>query len=694
MGEENIRRILGDFGLTEKESEVYIFLSRKGTQKCGEIAIGMKRHKAQIYRLLKILETKGLVESTLESPVRFNPVPFQRILDLTIKARLDEAATMEKSRKELVDYWQSLRIAETEASVEKFTVLEGKRRIYPKISQMIQESCGELAVVFSVSDLLRVETAGILDAALNHSRKSKIQFRFLTNLPSESINIVERVFGSANKTGANFNARIPELGLQLPPRMIIKDNEEMLFFIRNIPSLPTADTCLWTNCKELVRSFSRVFNELWANSTEIHAKIAEIKTGKPVPQTCVISDCQIARTKYGELLDSAKDEIIVMTSAKGLVALSKNILRLKKWAQSGVFVRILAPIVSENFKAAQNLSESCFVKHTPASYLNTTIIDTQHLFQFKNQALDEQSSEETNFGNTVYSSDAEYIEKTRTLLSDVWKNAREMSEVAVVSLREFLAPDPALMPKKDSEYIHLKGFLDYPKRGVISEKEIRARMFNAKKFPAKDPLRDVVRYYGSRGVGIIHPQQEFGIPDLILFAFNWNEYSSFGVENRLMVSIRIDKPDGGHKFLPVATIGDNPLAMEFLRGTQAGTPSAKTQLVKKDEIQVQLQGKTLFVGWTVPIPLNFRGCILPPGCVFFEGHGPSGTSLRKSISPSGRMQISMFTHSEASLTFFHPSSKYSGPGTDACLHEMAISTTYPPILKEKGEIFGGREMQK
>ena len=104
LGEETIKKILKNLELTDKEAEVYIFLSKHGVLKCHEIAKGMKRHKAQIYRILKILQSKGLLEATLETPTRFSAVPFESVLDLSIKAKRDEAAQMEKTRQEILSY--------------------------------------------------------------------------------------------------------------------------------------------------------------------------------------------------------------------------------------------------------------------------------------------------------------------------------------------------------------------------------------------------------------------------------------------------------------------------------------------------------------------------------------------------------------------------------------------------------------
>ena len=65
MTEDKITPLLRGFGLTEKESEVYVFLAKSGVQKAGEVSKRLRMHKAQVYRILEVLQSKGLVESTL-----------------------------------------------------------------------------------------------------------------------------------------------------------------------------------------------------------------------------------------------------------------------------------------------------------------------------------------------------------------------------------------------------------------------------------------------------------------------------------------------------------------------------------------------------------------------------------------------------------------------------------------------------
>jgi sugar-specific transcriptional regulator TrmB len=108
QGEENIKRVLKDFGLTETEAEVYLFLAKHDALKGTEIARQIKKDKAQVYHILKSLQAKGLAESTLEAPARFAPVPFEKVVESTINAKREEAARIENAKEELLSYWKNI----------------------------------------------------------------------------------------------------------------------------------------------------------------------------------------------------------------------------------------------------------------------------------------------------------------------------------------------------------------------------------------------------------------------------------------------------------------------------------------------------------------------------------------------------------------------------------------------------------
>jgi sugar-specific transcriptional regulator TrmB len=672
LGEEPVRKVLRSLGLTEKEAGVYIFLAKHGVQRSGEIGKRIKTDRSEVYRILKSLQSKGLVEATLEAPTRFTAVPFEIILDSFIKAKRDEAASVETAKKELLSYFERFGKLGPEPVPEKFVVIEGSHKIYPKILQMIKETKNQLSAVATVPGLLRADQFGIFDAAFTHPLKSKIQFRFLTDLSEQNLNAVKTLLKRAPKTGFNFKGRNPELGLQLAPRMVIRDDEEIIFFIT--PRTDTAaatqeDLCLWTNCKTLVQAFVAVFEDLWNKSTNIEKKIDEIETGKPTPQTYIIIDnAKAAKKTYDSTVYSAKEEIIMMTSSAGLIGLCKNMALLKECAGRGVSIRIMAPLTSENLKAAQQLSDCSEVKHAPIGYLSTTLVDGEHFFQFKNPSSDQEELGTLRyFENTFYTTDYEYVYKMKIMLNDIWKNALFPSAVTLESTGQSLF-------RKVESYVEEEEPVE-----KLTEKDVLSKIITAQKIPVKgDPSKYTTVYYGSIAQAVIHPPDYFVLPDMMIWIFHNNKQSSFGAEDMLVIYLRLETPFG-YTFMPVAHITDNPKSVPHRKAVFAGTPAAQNiQVVKRDELQVRVQGNTLFAGWTVQIPLLPPKYTLPPSGILFEGYGEPRTGVLKSRTVSGRKQTYEYNGFSAFVTFFHPLSKYAGPGTDGILLRDVVFTGTPP----------------
>jgi sugar-specific transcriptional regulator TrmB len=678
LGEETIRKVLKDLKLTEKEADVYMLLGKHGALKGGEIAKRIRRHKAQVYLILKSLQNKGIVEQTLEFPTRFTAVPFDKILDLNIKTKREEAALMESARKDLLNYWNSISQTEPEPPLEKFLVIEGRRKINAKILQMINETKNQLSTIATVPSLMRADQVGLLDAAFNHPLQSKIQFRFLTDLSSQNLAAMKTLLKRKPKASFNFKGKNPDLELRLPPRMVIRDEDEIVFFIKQGPDksrMEQDDMCLWTNCKSLVQAFMGVFEDLWRNSTDIQKKIEQIEAGKPAPTTCVITDAHVARKKYDAVVRSAEQEIIMMTSSEGLLESWKNIGQLKEWAGRGTSVRIMAPVISENLQAAQELSNYCAVRHVPLGYLETTIVDGKHLFQFQEQPINEEKPQAPPcFENVFYTTDLEHVKKSKNMMNALWKNARPPSSITLQSIigpSKYAARSPPKIPWKkviDATVIE-------EKQGIITEKDVLNKIINAQKIPAKDPTKDTIKTYGSMAMAIIHPPDFFNLPEMIIMAWHIDKQSSLGAEDMLCVYLLRETPTGTAYAL-AAIIGDNPKAVAFRKAAFARAPAGQnSQLVKKEELQVRVHGNTLFAGWTVPIPLFPQPYTLPPACILFEGYGElkTGTFEVKSQWAS-RAQLYEFNGFEAFVTLFHPSSKYVGPGTDGLLCRDLVVT--------------------
>ena len=97
-----------NLGLSQTDTEVYVFLATKGSQKARNIATALKTYKRKIYRSLKSLQNKEIVNATLERPAQFSALPFDKVLNLLIKAHLEEARYIEQNKEEILSHWQSM----------------------------------------------------------------------------------------------------------------------------------------------------------------------------------------------------------------------------------------------------------------------------------------------------------------------------------------------------------------------------------------------------------------------------------------------------------------------------------------------------------------------------------------------------------------------------------------------------------
>ena len=128
-----LKKTLRNFGITENEAEIYVFLAKGGTLKTGQIAKQLRKNKGTVYRTLSNLKKKGFVESTLESPTRYMAIPLEKIINLYIKSRREEVAQVEKTKTELLKDWERIRKARIQPLIEKFVVIEGNKKIFNKI---------------------------------------------------------------------------------------------------------------------------------------------------------------------------------------------------------------------------------------------------------------------------------------------------------------------------------------------------------------------------------------------------------------------------------------------------------------------------------------------------------------------------------------------------------------------------------
>ena len=687
MSQDNIQTALSNLGFSRSNARVYIYLAKKGPKKASEIAKNLKMTKQQLYPIIKSLQKRGVVTSTLERPARFSAVQFEKIIDLFTKVKMEELKRIQKNKNTLLEDWRSIFIKETEEKTEKFSVLEGKKFIYSKIQQMIQETNKKLSIIFPLSSLIKLDQYGIFDCNIL-PKKSKVNFQVLTELTNQNLRAGKTFLKTTSKNKFKIRARNPNLGLKLFPPMVIRDEDEILLFIstNNGTSVIEKDeNSLWTNCKSIINSFQCVFDELWKNSTDLQTKDQEIENGKQKTTKQITPDLESVEKTIDEIISSAQTKITMAISAKSLLFFSKKVFRLKKLETAGIQVRIMAPITRENIGVIQHLPKFCKVRHISETNIETILADGKQLLQFELESDSTQKKSVLSFTNIFYSNDITYVDKIEQMLNNLWTNARSPS---MIPLEAILQPQSNEInntsenfytySKPDSPYRKLTTTYE-EKPGTVTEKEVLNKLKEGKNHLVKNLSKDIAVFYGRRAGAVIHTPDYFKLPEMIIHITHWNENSSFGTENSILIRLLLETPHG-NRFVPVAFIQDHLSDFTLIKEVYAGTPAEENiQVFNKDEFQILVYGNTIFAGWTKPIILVQKKYTLPPACIMFEGYGNVKTGIIEAHIASGRKQIWEYNGFEAFVTFFHPSSKYSGPGTDGTFSRDVILTSIPTL---------------
>jgi len=108
LSHERVLKTLVNLGLSHTDAEVYIHLAIKGPQKVGNLADALKLLEKPLSQSLENLKSKGIVNSELEYSQLFFALPFDKALELLMKAHLTETRNIEQNKSEILSKWQAM----------------------------------------------------------------------------------------------------------------------------------------------------------------------------------------------------------------------------------------------------------------------------------------------------------------------------------------------------------------------------------------------------------------------------------------------------------------------------------------------------------------------------------------------------------------------------------------------------------
>jgi sugar-specific transcriptional regulator TrmB len=406
---------LQDYGLTRNEARVLVFLAKTGPSKASEAARAVMINRTETYRTIRNLQRRGLVEATLERPVRFQSVPFEKCLSTLIEERKAKLRILEQRGETLRRQFDVVRIERVTQEVERFQVVEGRLRIEQRLHSMYAQAQKSIMTVLSPSEMIRADTAGLFDT-LGQSAKSSLQVRLITAINQANLNISE-------KLSDGMDIRHLDLKAKPIPRVSIIDDNEALFEITTADEATRTEeeVALWINSRAFVRNLKAYFNEMWGSATPSESRIDAIRKGIPPDELNIFKGRAEVGGKMNEMIESANKSVEIWTTMRGIQALADfHFKQLKEAKGRGTKIRIIAPITSENTEGARKLVPVSELRYSEAlGPAGISIVDQRELMLYERLPDDNSSDVGADVG--FWTNSTRFIETMSRVYDAMWK---------------------------------------------------------------------------------------------------------------------------------------------------------------------------------------------------------------------------------------------------------------------------------
>jgi len=406
---------LQDYGLTRNEARVLVFLAKTGPSKASEVARAVQINRTETYRTIRNLQRRGLVEATLERPVRFQSVPFDRCLRILIDERKAKLRILEQRGEALRRQFADVRVEPVSQEVERFQVVQGRLRIEQRLHGMYGQARKSVMTVLSPSEVIRADTSDLFDM-LAEAAKNGLRIRVITSINQSNLEIVEKLRES-------IEVRHLDLKAKPVPRVSIIDDNEALFEITTADesSRSEDEVALWINSRAFVRNLQAYFEEMWNSGTPAEGRLETLRKGIPPDDLRIFKGRNEVSGKLNEMISSANQSVEIWTTMRGIQALADfHFEQLKDAKARGTKIRVIAPITSENTEGARKLVPVSELRYSEAlGQAGIAISDQRELMLYERLPDDHNADVGADVG--FWTNSKRFIETMTRAYDAMWK---------------------------------------------------------------------------------------------------------------------------------------------------------------------------------------------------------------------------------------------------------------------------------
>ena len=254
------------FGLTPLQGKLYVSLLRHGPSQARVLASKLGVNRVDVYRVLRELRNRGIVEVQLTEPSRFVASPPKMVLELLVNERENQVSELRQLLPQLNSWLDS--ITNTEVSCDSgntegtgtshFKLRYGNQYI-DTLESMLRNSKIEVLKIWSAPGITLHSKAGLLEEFATAAARG-VKIRGIIEVTSEVTKEIRSVSKFAN---LRYNHH-----LSSALRYTISDSREVFVSGTSTPLVGKELVGFWTNNISVVSGFVQDFDRLWKDSMQ------------------------------------------------------------------------------------------------------------------------------------------------------------------------------------------------------------------------------------------------------------------------------------------------------------------------------------------------------------------------------------------------------------------------------------------
>jgi sugar-specific transcriptional regulator TrmB len=249
-------RVLSELGFTKNQAILYLSLLKLEEADVRRLFEETNIPRSEVYRILKELQKKGIVEKRITTPYRYTPTPLHLGLQLMIIQRIQRCKEIQVKTKDFLRKHQSKKTEMLSKQSHQLIMVEGRERLMQIIKNQHENVERNVNILTTLPRWLQILHFCFENYEKNLGRGVKYQ----VVLKAQDSEILSHENIQTLLKNKNFKLKLSETPLET--NAAIFDDKEVT--VNFFPSQPLAESPLiWTNHPSFISMCQDHFEAIW-----------------------------------------------------------------------------------------------------------------------------------------------------------------------------------------------------------------------------------------------------------------------------------------------------------------------------------------------------------------------------------------------------------------------------------------------